>query len=149
MVDFNWYSFQELTTQQLYSILALRSEIFVVDQHCPYLDPDGKDIFALHLLGMENNSLVAYIRLFPPKEIENYIVFGRVATNKSVRNKGYGKKSMQELLTYCDKHFPGSTIQCSAQYYLKKFYESFGFVAYGEMYEEDTIPHIAMKKTTN
>ena len=146
MINFNWYKFSELTVEKLYAVLALRSDIFVVEQHCPYLDPDGKDIFALHLLGMEKDSLVAYIRLFPPTDIENYIVFGRVVTARSARKRGYGKKLIQELLTYCDANFPETIIKCSAQYYLKQFYEGFGFKAYGDIYEEDGIPHIAMQK---
>ncbi|MEO8400164.1 MAG: GNAT family N-acetyltransferase [Gammaproteobacteria bacterium] len=146
MLTFNWYNFSELTTQQLYNVLALRSEIFVVEQHCAYLDPDGKDIFALHLLGMENDALAAYIRVFPPNDIENYIVFGRVVTARSARSKGYGKMLIQELVSYCQIHFPNTNIKCSAQLYLKKFYEDFGFRTYGEMYDEDGIPHIAMQK---
>lgn len=147
MINFNWYTFSELTVQQLYAVLALRAEVFVVDQRCTHVaDPDGEDFFALHLLGIENDSLVAYLRLFPPTDMENYIVFGRVVTARSVRKKGYGKKLMQELLNYCDTHFPKVSIQCSAQYYLLKFYESFGFKAFGEVYEEVGIPHIAMRK---
>lgn len=145
-IHFNWYPFSELTPQLLYAALALRAEVFVVDQRCNYLDPDGKDFFALHLLGMENDSLVAYTRLFPPTDIENYLVFGRVVTARSVRKKGYGKKLIQELLYYCDAHFPGVSVQCSAQYYLKAFYNSFGFEAYGEIYEDVGIPHIAMRR---
>ena len=146
MINFNWYTFSELTVEQLYAVLALRSEIFVVDQHCVYLDPDGKDIFALHLLGMERDSLAAYIRLFPPTDVENYIIFGRVLTARSARNKGYGKKLIQELLTYCESSFPGISIKCSAQHYLKQFYEGFGFKTYGEIYEEVGIPHIGMQR---
>lgn len=146
MINLNWYKFLELTVEQLYSVLALRAEIFVVDQHCPYLDPDGKDIFALHLLGIENNSLVAYLRLFPPTDIENYIVFGRVVTARVARSKEYGKQLLQELLTYCDANFPNIIIKCSAQHYLQKFYEGFGFKRYGDVYDEDGIPHIAMQK---
>lgn len=147
MINFNWYTFSTLTTKQLYAVLALRSDIFVVEQHCPYLDPDGKDIFALHLLGIaSDDSLVAYLRLFPPTDIENYLVFGRVVTARSARSKGYGKKLIQELLTYCDDNFPGISIKCSAQYYLKQFYENFGFKVCGKVYEEDGIPHIAMER---
>jgi ElaA protein len=146
MINFNWYKFHELTVEQLYALIKLRSEVFVVEQNCAYLDPDGKDILALHLLGMEENALVAYIRLFPPTDINNDIVFGRVVTPKSARSKGYGKRLLKELLDYCDIHFPGITIQCSAQLYLKKFYEGFGLKAYGEIYLEDDMPHIAMRK---
>lgn len=144
MVKFIWRKFSELTTEELYSALALRADVFVVDQKCPYLDLDGKDIYALHLLGMENNTLVAYIRLFPPSDIQNYVVFGRVVTAKSARGKGHGKRLMQELLAYCKNNFPEITIECSAQLYLKKFYEDFGFKAHGEVYEDVGIPHISM-----
>lgn len=146
MIHFNWHKFSELAIEQLYSILALRSEVFVVEQHCPYLDPDGQDIFAYHLLGLENDLLVAYLRLFPPSDIENYIVFGRVVTARNARSKGYGKKLIEELLQYCDKNFPNISIKCSAQYYLKKFYNDYGFVMHGEVYDEDSIPHIAMQR---
>lgn len=86
MLKFNWYKFHDLTPEQLYAFLILRSDTFVVEQHCPYLDPDGKDIFALHLIGTEKNSLVAYARLFPPTDTANYIEFGRVVTARSARN---------------------------------------------------------------
>ncbi len=146
MINFNWYTFSELTTDQLYSALMLRSEIFVVEQHCPYLDPDGKDIFALHLLGTDKNDLVAYLRLFPPTDIENYITFGRVVTARTARGKGLGKELMQALLTYCDSRFPNISIKCSAQYYLTQFYQEFGFETEGEVYDEDGIAHIAMHR---
>lgn len=147
MIQFTWHTFSELTVEQLYAALILRSDIFVVEQNCVYLDPDGKDRQALHLLGMEEDTLAAYIRLFPPTDIENYIVFGRVVTARTARSKGYGKQLLQEMLNYCDSHYPGVEIKCSAQYYLKRFYESFGFVAYGEIYDEDGIPHIAMNRS--
>ena len=146
MIDFNWYTFSELTASQLYQALVLRSEIFVVEQQCAYLDPDGHDTEALHLLGIENNTLGAYLRLFPPKPNERELVFGRVVTAKSARNKGYGKKLIQELLNYCALCFPEILIKCSAQHYLKKFYEDLGFKTYGEVYDEDGILHIAMQK---
>src|SRR3990167_3025417 len=146
MIKFKWYNFSELTVEQLYAALSMRSDIFVVEQNCIYLDPDGKDIFAIHLLGLENNSLVAYMRLFPPTDIENFIIFGRVLTARSSRTKGYGGKLMEELLSYCNKNYPGLSIKCSAQHYLKKFYEGFGFKAVSEIYEEDDIPHISMQK---
>lgn len=146
MLKFHWYEFSDLTVNQLYKILVKRAEVFVVEQHCVYQDPDGKDPFALHLMGEEQGELVAYLRLFPPTDIENYLVFGRILTSRSARVKGYGKQLMQELLNYCHKHYPAVTIKCSAQFYLKKFYEGFGFKAIGEPYDEDGIPHIAMER---
>lgn len=145
MINFTWYKFSELTTEQLYSVLALRSNIFVVEQRCPYLDPDGQDFAAQHLLGMHEGSLVAYLRLFPPSNLQDHIVFGRVVTAQAARRLGFGKQLLKAMLTYCDHNFPNTQIKCSAQLYLKHFYEGFGFKAYGEVYDEDDIPHIAMQ----
>src|SRR4029078_3965168 len=100
MLQFNWYHFNELNVTQLYDVLALRSEVFVVEQKSLYLDMDGKDQQALHLLGTEDSSLVSYLRLFSTVN-KNPVVFGRLVAVKSGRNKGYGKKLMQELLNYC------------------------------------------------
>jgi ElaA protein len=147
MITFIWQTFSKLTVDQLYAILKLRSEVFVVEQACPYLDLDDNDRFALHLLGMEQDKLVAYIRLFPPTENKPHVVFGRVVTAASARKSGYGKELMKEMLAYSNKHFPGVPIKCSAQIYLLKFYESFGLKTYGEAYEEDGIPHIGMQIT--
>lgn len=146
MINFKWHKFSELTTKQLYAILALRADVFIVEQNRVCLDPDGKDILALHLLGMEEDSLVAYFRLFPPAVIDNNIVFGRVVIARSARTMGHGKKLMQELLTYCDNNFQGVSIKCSAQHYLQKFYEEFGFIKCGNIYEVDGISHITMLK---
>lgn len=146
MLTFNWYSFTELSLTQLYAVLALRASVFVVEQNCAYLDIDGKDQMALHLLGMHHHELQAYLRLFPPTATQKEIVFGRIATSLSARQQGHGKKLMHALLNYCATHFPDSNIRCSAQYYLKDFYESFGFEAEGAVYLEDDIPHIAMLK---
>lgn len=146
MIHFHWYSFSDLDNDQLYDILSLRCSVFIVDQQSHYLDPDGKDRYAIHLLGTEENKLVAYLRVFPPSDIESYIIFGRVLTASSVRTKGYGKKMMEELLKYCQRNYPGIDIKCSAQFYLKNFYESFGFKAYGDVYDDVGIPHIAMKR---
>jgi ElaA protein len=149
MINFNWYKFSELTADQLYSILGLRADVFIVEQNRVCLDPDGKDNYALHLLGLENGVLAAYMRLFPPNDIENYITFGRVLTARFARTQGYGKQLIQQLLTYCDANFPGIEIACSAQHYLKGFYESFGFKTDGDIYEIDGIPHISMRRVNN
>ncbi|MDP1574404.1 MAG: GNAT family N-acetyltransferase [Coxiellaceae bacterium] len=146
MITFKFKTFDELTKIELYEILALRADVFVVEQHCFYLDPDGKDFNALHLLGIENDKLVAYLRLFIPNEKSKHLVFGRVLTSSSVRSKGYGKRLIQAMLDYCDNHFKLSDIHCSAQLYLKKFYESFGFKAIGEVYDDAEIPHVKMIK---
>jgi len=146
MINFQWFKFSELTVELLYSILALRADVFIIEQNRVCLDPDGKDIYALHLLGIDNGVLVAYIRLFPPTDIEKYISFGRVLTAKTVRTKGYGKLLTAELLNFCQRHFPKNGIECCAQQYLQKFYENFGFKTYGDIFEVDKIPHILMRK---
>lgn len=145
-LHFTWQQFSELSALEVYEILALRSAVFIVEQHAFCHDPDGKDIFALHLMGMKNNHLVAYLRLFPPTETNNDLVFGRVLTATSARTKGFGKQLIQTLITYCDIHYPDTPIQCSAQFYLKKFYENFGFIAYGDIYDDAGIPHISMRR---
>ena len=146
MIIFKFKKFDELTKTELYDILALRSEIFVVEQNCFYQDPDGKDFDALHLSGIENNKLVAYLRLFLPNRKCNHIVFGRVLTSKFARSKGYGKQLIQEMLDYCEKNFKLNDIHCSAQLYLKSFYESFGFKSAGDVYDDAGVPHIEMIK---
>lgn len=146
MIAFSCYKFHSLTVDKLYAILALRSEVFVVEQNCVYQDIDYKDDDAIHFLGFENDILVAYLRLFSPTIENDFAVFGRVVTANIVRQKGYGGKIIQEILDYCKKHFPGITIKCSAQRYLKKFYEGFEFKVMGDPYDEDGIPHITMQK---
>lgn len=144
MIQFQWHSFTELTLTELYTLLAFRSAIFVVEQNCAYLDPDGQDPAALHLLGTENDTLVAYARLFPPTKDKKEIIFGRVATAQSAHGKRYGKLLLQTLLNYCQEKYPNIPIKCSAQVYLQKFYESFGFKTAGDVYDEDGIPHVGM-----
>lgn len=145
----NFKTFEELSKTELYDILALRSAVFVVEQHCFYLDPDGKDKDALHLLGMDDNNLVAYLRLFLPNNEYDHIVFGRVLTSFSVRSKGYGKKLIQAMLDYTEKNFKSYDIHCSAQLYLKAFYESFGFKTVSDVYDDAGIPHIKMIKSVS
>ena len=144
-IPFFWHPFHKLSVDQLYAILALRSEVFLVEQNCVYQDVDSKDISAIHLLGSENKKLVAYLRLFLPAIKNNPIIFGRVVTAKIMRKNGHGKKLIQEMLNYCKANFPDTTIQSSAQLYLKKFYEGFGFQTIGDAYDEDGIPHIMMQ----
>jgi len=143
-MEFIWRKFLELSPDELYSLLALRSEVFVVEQNCVYQDLDNKDQHAIHLLGINEHQIVAYLRIFPPDQ--GPLVFGRVVTASQTRGKGYGRGLLKELLNYCEKHYPDVTIHCSAQYYLKEFYESFGFKTTGKIYNEDGIPHIAMDK---
>ena len=145
-MNFDCKKFNELSLEELYKTMVLRQEVFVVEQDCPYLDADGKDPVCHHVLGFNNiGELVAYTRLAPRGILyKKYPAIGRVVTSKSVRGTGAGKELMQASLNYCDQLWPGEPIKISAQTYLKKFYEDFGFVQSGEAYLEDGIPHIPM-----
>jgi ElaA protein len=138
--------FTDLSTNELYDILRLRSEIFVVEQNCVYLDLDGKDKLALHLYGEYKEKIVAYSRLFEPGISFENASIGRVVVDANYRNKKWGHELMQEAIANIQLHFRESKITIGAQLYLKKFYESHGFVQTSDMYLEDDIPHIEMKK---
>ena len=143
MLEFKWFAFSELSTELLYDLLQLRSQVFVVEQNCAYLDADGKDSIAKHLIGFENNKIVAYCRLFVT-DSRAPLVFGRVLTTESVRKKGYGKKLIAKLFADCKKNYPGLAITCSAQAHLVRFYQAFGLIVQSEAYFEDGIPHVLM-----
>ncbi|MGZ0015720.1 GNAT family N-acetyltransferase [Yeosuana sp. AK3] len=140
-------AFNELTTQELYDILQLRSEVFVVEQNCVYQDIDGKDQKALHILGFKNNQLVAYTRIFKPGDYFENASIGRVVVAKNQRQHQYGYDIMKVSIEAVEKHFKETLIKISAQAYLKGFYNNLGFNEIGEEYLEDDIPHIAMIKT--
>jgi len=145
MINWECKSFEELEILELYKILQLRNEVFVVEQNCPYQDCDGKDLKCYHLLGWENGNLAAYTRLVPPGiSYPDAASIGRVVTSPSARKKGIGKILMEKSIEQTQKLFPGSGIIISAQLYLKNFYESFSFLQSGEKYLEDDIPHIKM-----
>lgn len=138
--------FETLSVNELYDILRLRSEIFVVEQNCVYLDLDGKDKLALHLLGEFEGKIVAYSRLFKPGISFENASIGRVVVDANHRDKKWGHELMKEAIAGIQFHFGESKITIGAQLYLNKFYESHGFVQTSEMYLEDDIPHIEMKK---
>ena len=145
MIEFSCKAFAELSLQELYNIMVLRQEVFVVEQNCPYLDADGKDEASYHLLGYENGEIIAYTRL-TPKGITypKHPSIGRVLTTKKARGKGLGNLLMEESIAYCEKIFGEEAIKISAQCYLLKFYNALGFETIGEEYLEDGIPHISM-----
>jgi ElaA protein len=139
-------SFEDLSTNQLYDILKLRSEIFVVEQNCVYLDIDGKDKLALHLFGEFEGKIVAYSRLFKAGISFDNASIGRVVVDANYRERKWGHDLMREAISGIKLHFGESQITIGAQLYLKKFYESHGFIQTSEMYLEDDIPHIEMKR---
>lgn len=138
-------NFQDLTLNELYQWIQLRLEVFVIEQNCPYQDLDDKDRHGYHLLGKENGKILAGSRLLPPGiSYEHYASIGRVVTHPSIRHTGAGKMVMIQSLVHCAKLFQGNALKISAQSYLIRFYESFGFIKIGEEYLEDNIPHCAM-----
>lgn len=146
MITFTTKTFDELSNTELYQLLKLRAEVFVVEQNCLYLDMDDKDYKSFHVLGYDNGKLVACTRLVPigiSYDLEPSI--GRVVTHQSVRKSGYGKLLMEYSINETKKRFNSSVIVIGAQLYLDKFYQNLGFVPEGEMYLEDNIPHITMR----
>ncbi|NBR37201.1 MAG: GNAT family N-acetyltransferase [Chitinophagales bacterium] len=139
--------FQELTPDELYALLRLRAEVFVVEQTCAFQDLDNKDQPSYHLLGYLQDELVAYTRLVPPGISYTAASIGRVVTSPAHRKKGFGKLLMQESIKICDQLFGKITIMIGAQCYLIEFYSSLGFVPSGEVYLEDGIEHIEMTLT--
>jgi len=139
--------FNELSTQELYVLLQLRSEVFVVEQNCVYQDIDGKDAKAIHLLGTYNNELVAYVRIFKPGDYFEQASIGRVVVKQMYRDRKWGYDLMKEAIQATETVFNETKITISAQLYLKKFYENLGFTQTSEMYLEDDIPHIEMKRS--
>jgi ElaA protein len=144
MITWNLKLFSELTPTELYRILQLRNEVFIVEQNCPYQDMDNKDLKCWHLMGMENDGLVAYSRLLAPGISYSESSIGRIVSSPSVRKTGIGKKLVGESIEQIQNLFRTDIIRIGAQLYLKSFYESFGFIQDGEIYLEDNIPHIIM-----
>ncbi|MDQ7047995.1 MAG: GNAT family N-acetyltransferase [Enterobacterales bacterium] len=146
-IDWQWYLFEQLKPNQMAAMLALRQEVFVVEQNCPYLDIDGKDPQAMHLIGWQNQTIIATLRLFESyPDYDNHVSIGRICTAQSVRGKGVGQQLMDQVIDYIKQNFPSKKIQIGAQYYLKPFYTSFGFKQISEIYLEDGIEHILMIK---
>lgn len=141
---FNVKSFNQLSINELYSVLKLRSEVFVVEQNCVYQDIDDNDQKAIHVLGYCNEELVAYCRLFDAGEYFENASLGRVIVAQKHRYKKWGNNLMSEAISQIKSHFNQTIITISAQLYLQKFYESHGFVVTSESYLEDDIPHVQM-----
>ena len=144
MLKITTKTFQELTNKELYDLLQLRSEVFVVEQDCVYQDLDGKDNKALHVIGKKDNNIVAYTRVFKPGDYFKEASIGRVVVSKDKRQHKYGYDIMEASMKAVKDNFNETTIKLSAQTYLKKFYNNLGFKEIREEYLEDGIPHVAM-----
>ncbi len=149
MINFIAKKYVELSKEELHKIFYIRSEVFIVEQNCAYQDIDNKDQNAIHIMGIKNNEIIAYARIFQAKDYYKRASFGRVLIKKSERTFGYGHELVDFTIKTIIEEFGANTIQISAQLYLKKFYESHGFCAKGEVYLEDGIEHINMYKKVN
>ncbi|NAW59151.1 MULTISPECIES: GNAT family N-acetyltransferase [unclassified Vibrio] len=148
MITWHCLTFSQLTTEQLYQLLQLRVDVFVVEQTCPYPELDGKDRQpgVHHLLGYVDDQLVACARLLPAGISYPSISIGRVAIAANARGHGLGHQLLQQALTHCAQLWPGEAIEIGAQEHLQSFYQQYGFARTSETYLEDGIPHIDMKR---
>lgn len=142
----NWKlkRFNELTVEEIYNILALRNEVFIVEQECAFLDCDNKDLNSYHLFFEENGEIVAYLRILKKGVSYDQVSIGRVVVKKNYRGKGISRKMMLKAIEFIENNLKENTIKIQAQVYLLNFYSSLGFKAVSEEYLEDNIPHIDM-----
>jgi len=138
-------SFDELSSDELYDLLRLRAEVFVVEQECPYQDLDGLDREAVHLLGVEEGRVEAYARWYPEGD---HVRLGRIVTSPRVRGRGHGRELVTEALRRIAAEQPGDPVLIHAQAYLEGFYRELGFETRGEPFDEDGIPHVGMVRRT-
>ena len=144
MTQFICKTYSDLSKDDVYAILKLRQEVFVVEQQCCYLDADSIDQYSRHLMILDDNVIVSYMRIIPKEKLYKEVSFGRILVKKTHRGIGLGKEIVNKAIDLClieDK------IIISAQSYLKRFYEDLGFSAFGEEFLEDEIPHIKMLRS--
>jgi ElaA protein len=150
MSSVTWHCLQhrELDTATLYELLALRTRVFVVEQNCPYLETDGQDLIGdtCHLLARDGDVLVGYLRLLDPQRMGGEVVIGRVLIAEPARGTGLGHRLMEQALAECSRCWPGVPVYLSAQAHLQGYYGRYGFEAVTEVYLEDDIPHIGMRR---
>lgn len=147
-VDWQIHPFAALTPLRLQAIHKARQEVFIVEQNCPYLDADDYDALAHHLCGWDEAAvapkLLAYLRITPPGSKFDEASLGRVITTAAGRGQGLGKELLRRGVETAHRLYPGMPLRISAQQYLERFYQSFGFVTVSPVYQEDGIPHVAM-----
>jgi ElaA protein len=145
-LSWEWRPFAELDALAVYELMALRQAVFIVEQTCAYLDADGTDPDAYHLLGRLNGELVACIRAFPPGVASpDDMVIGRVVTGPQIRGQGLGRTLMREGVRRSRETYGPGPVKVGAQAHLRGFYESLGFEVCGPGYDEDGIPHLPMR----
>lgn len=148
MIQWQDLHHSQLTVHQLYALLQLRCEVFVVEQKCAYLDVDGDDLLGdnRHLLGWRDNTLVAYARILKSDSEYDPVVIGRVIVSEAVRGEKLGYQLLSHAVASCEQHWPQHALYLSAQAHLQNFYAQFGFSPVTEIYLEDDIPHIGMAR---
>jgi len=146
-LEWKYTAFDKLGVVELYAIMQLRNEVFVVEQNCVFQDADDKDFNSYHLTGWDSDQLVAYCRILPPGFSYPDASIGRVVTSPLYRKTGNGRLLMLKAIVKTLSQFTCSKITISAQFYLSDFYESLGFTVFGDTYLEDNIPHIEMHYT--
>ncbi|RKE34895.1 ElaA protein [Paraburkholderia sp. BL23I1N1] len=154
-LEWHWKAFDDLTTAEVYAMLAARSAVFVVEQNCVYGDIDGLDSDAWHLFaygacgaygpGEKNPPLAGYLRVLLPDADDTDIRIGRVLTTAAFRDIGLGNAMLERSLTHIRAQWPGTPIRLHAQAHLQGFYGAFGFTPVSEIHEEDGIPHVWMR----
>ncbi|QTF07195.1 GNAT family N-acetyltransferase [Brenneria izadpanahii] len=146
-----WHDWRvdDLNVYSLHDILALRNKVFIVEQNCPYQDLDGRDLADgnHHITAYHNGRLAAYARLLAPSPAKDAVTIGRVIVAPDVRGMHLGHQLLEHALMACARHWPHKPLYLSAQAHLQDFYAGFGFVATGDVYDEDGIPHIDMRNT--
>ncbi|MGL4724042.1 MAG: GNAT family N-acetyltransferase [Scandinavium sp.] len=148
MIQWQDLHHSQLTVPQLYALLKLRCEVFVVEQTCAYQDVDGDDLVGenRHLLGWRDGELVAYARILKSEDDFDPVVIGRVIVSSAVRGEKLGYQLMDQALASCQQHWPQKAIYLGAQAHLQPFYAHFGFMPVTDVYDEDGIPHIGMAR---
>jgi ElaA protein len=141
-VTTEWQRFEQLPADKLYELLRFRQRIFVVEQASPYPDLDGLDQGALHLLLRVKGELAGYLRLVPA--LPPLVRIGRVAVTADLRRRGFGRRLMEEALSFCRKHYSAQEIVLAAQLHLAPLYESFGFTVTSEPYDDFGVRHVEM-----
>ncbi len=144
----------DLDVPTLYDVLVLRSAVFVVEQECPYQDPDGLDLLegTRHLIaegGEQPGGIAAYARILAPEDEQTAPRIGRVIVTAAARGQQLGRGLMERALASCEEHWPDQPVELGAQAHLARFYSTLGFVALGEPYDEDGIPHVRMRRVSN
>lgn len=146
-MDWKTYRFDDFTARELYSVLKLRVDVFVVEQNCPYPELDNLDQQSIHLLYIENGEVLAYARLVPAGAKYELPSIGRVIVREDARGRGLAKQLLERSIDYIVGEWQPEAIQLQGQVYLQEFYQSFGFQAISDSYDEDGIPHVDMKLT--